>query len=374
MLQTRPTSASAQSSQPYGSQQRGSFYGANNGVGGPTTYRGGSAPIQPYAFTSTPSLTPAAQWQQFRASSASAVPTVHTMDHGNRARYPASASMTNLPSSSGMGYTTSGARDDSALTGVRRVNATPRPQSAYLTGSTGAMATQVSFAQATPVKISPERYRRPAPRIVDVSNPGQQTRPVASAQPSGSGMATVGHLYNVEDQKSNMPRGTLNRPNSFYAQVPAGAAADDMQLYRHNAHEEAKRFRRRSMPALDAADYLNLQPPHSTSSNTSKQPEESSRPQHSRTKSADKQQKSVRMSNTGTGNARNGSAESLVSSRSSNSRPSSGPSSVSLQARSLFAYEGHGYVSFRTIMHRFFQIICLHCPIMKQTCHIFSVR
>ncbi len=295
-------------------------------------YRTGSAPIQPYAFTTTPSLHPAAQWQQFgniRSSSAQAVPTLQSFEQPNghgRSRHIAGFSMTSLPASA-MGYTSGGSRDDSALPGTRRVAQTPRPQSSYMSGS----AAQVSFTQATPVKLPPERYRRPAPRPADSSSsPVQQAHPPSSAPPSGSGMATVGHLYNsrgTPEPRLNAPRtkapALTKRPNSFYGPVP-GSAVDDIQLYRQPAQQAAKRIRRRSMPALDSADYPNPLTPH-----TFKQPEESSRLEPlSPPQGADKDQKTVRgaaanAATDGAPHAGNGSSESLVSSRSSNSRPSS---------------------------------------------------
>ncbi|KAJ9154844.1 Protein BNI4 [Pleurostoma richardsiae] len=96
-------------------------------------------------------------------------------------------------------------------------------------------------------------------------------------------------------------------------------------LYRHHAHEEAKRFRRRSMPTLDSADYPGLLTPQDL-----RQPEESSRPEQlAPSKSADKDHiktaRIVAISGGGTSamHSRNGSSESVVSSRSSSSRPSS---------------------------------------------------
>ncbi len=328
MLQTRPASASgmlqstqAQAGQQHGGsqqQKRNSFYGTSG------AYRGVSGPIQPYAFTSTPSLTPSAQWQQFRASSTPAVPTIQTFENA-RSRHPASSSMTNLPSTSAMGYPAGGgSRDDSALPGARRVTPTPRPQSAYMAGS----AAQVSFAQATPTKTSPERYRRPVPRATD-STSVPQSQMQSSAPPSGSGMATIGHLYNngrnVPDPRNRSRTPAFaSRPTSFYASMP-GSAADDIQLYRHQAQQdEVKRFRRRSMPTLDSADYPKPLTPH-----IFKQPGDSTRlEQLAAPKNPDKDIRSARIVAVNgaadtTMHARNGSSESVVSARSSNSRPSS---------------------------------------------------
>lgn len=340
MLQTRPTSASgilphpqSQSSQQYshgGSHQRNSFHGLPGGVGG--GYRGNTGPVQPYAFTSTPSLNPSVQWQQFgtyRTSSSPAVPTIQAFEQNHnfgRGRYPTSTSMTNLPVTASYGISTSGSRDDSSLPATnRRVAPAPRPQSAYMAGS----HSHGPFPQGPAPKVSPERYRRPPPRTSDSSGSVQQPQGQLSAAPSGSGMGAVGHIYNsrgAPEYKGNTMRTqgpTAPRPHSFYATMP-GSAADDIQLYRH-PDVEAKRFRRRSMPALDHADFSNPLTPHEF-----QRPDESSRrpEQLAAQRSPDKEENSAKpgVSNTAvekTTHSRNESSESTVSSRSSNSRPSS---------------------------------------------------
>lgn len=313
MLQTRNGSGSGvMPSQPQGSQQygntqqhRNSFHGmpgASNGA----AYRGSAAPIQPYAFTATPSLNPTGQWQPyptFRASSSSAVPTTQSFDHNNaypRSRHAVNASLPNLPSG--------GSRDDSALPppGGRRASGTPRPQSAYFSSSTAS----TSFASSAPAKNQPDRYRRPALRTTE-------SGPAGSATPSGSGMASVSHLYtppsNTRERRPS-PSGN-NRPTSFHAKLPG--SVDDMQLYR--SADDTKRFRRRSMPALDTAVLPKSLAP------LDKKPDGS--PVDKSTKSADKDHiktaRLVTINSPTTPSARNGSSESLVSSRSSNSRPSS---------------------------------------------------
>ncbi|KAK3943016.1 hypothetical protein QBC46DRAFT_54129 [Diplogelasinospora grovesii] len=353
MLQTRPTSASgimstsqSQSNQQYGhvgSQQRNSIHG----VSGPVMYRGSSTPVQPYAFTSTPSLNQSAQWQQFRTfrtTSTPVVPAAQTFEYGQaaaaRPRYATSASMTNLPSTVSTGLQLgAGSRDDSVIPmqGARRGSTTPRPQSAYLAGA----PPQPSLAPAAPIRASPERYRRPAPRASDgsttsSSGSSHQSYSLGSAQPSGSGMAAVSHIYNARttpEQNNNMLRphpSLLNRPNSFVGSMP-GLAADDLQLYRGQSQEELKRFRRRSLPALDSAEFTKSLaiPPLDV-----KQPDESSRrEQLAVPNSADKDKRPAARGhnlgadkgNTSTSHTRTGSSDSRSSHRStgSSSRPSS---------------------------------------------------
>lgn len=263
-----------------------------------------------------------------------AVPTVQTFDQNQnpgRPRYLPSASMTNLPSGSTLGYSPAASLDDSSIAarGIRRVAPSTRPQSAYLT-ATPPQAT-LAQPQTSPVRISPERYRRPTSRNVDSSSAsGPQVHPQSSAPPSGSGMANVNHLYGqrtLAEQKASVVRNQQTiqaaSPTSF-----VGSAADDMQLNRTASHEEARRFRRRSLPSLDSAGFPKLLTPP----DHAKQPDESSQqdevaPQDSAEK---QQQKSARLAattmaaeNSKASHVRRGSSESLVSSLSGSSRPSS---------------------------------------------------
>lgn len=324
MLQTRAGSGSgmmssqSQPNQQYGGaqQQRTGYHGMPGGTNAPLTYRGSAAPIQPYAFAATPSLNPTGQRQPypaFRASSSSAVPTVHTFDPNGgypRTRHATNASLPNLPTNTLSG----GSRDDSVLPGpaTRRGSGTPRPQSAYFANSTA----QVSLASTAPAKNQPDRYRRPALRATESTPAAQQGHFQGSAVPSGSGMAAVAHLYTpppVNRERRPSPS-NVNRPNSFYAKVPG--TVDDMQLGRNT--EDSKRFRRRSMPALDSAEM-----PKSLAALDLKKPDRSPVDRTpTKTVTEKDQSKAARLATSGS-SAKNGSSESLVSSRSSNSRPSS---------------------------------------------------
>jgi len=326
MQQTRPSSTSGlmpagspQANQQYmgsAQTQRHSFHA----MGGPAIYRAGSGPIQPYAFTTTPSLN-TQQWQQFsgfRTSSSPTVPTMQTFDQSGgsgsgRGRHAPNASMTNFSSyNPSMGLSKSGSRDDSSIRQPRVVSTTPRPQSAHMGGT----STQVSFTHAAPVRASPDRYRRPAL---------QQQRPQNSAPPSGSGMSSVSHLYNssgANEPRRNLSPSLSSRPNSYYGST-TGAAADDMQLNRQAPQEESRRLRRRSMHTLDSADYPNPLTPQVFSP-----PGESSRVEPVASKIFDKEPKSIRLVPCASpaekaAHARNDSSESLASTRSSSSRPSS---------------------------------------------------
>ncbi|KAK1983215.1 hypothetical protein LZ30DRAFT_588889 [Colletotrichum cereale] len=303
--------AQAQANQQYMAPQQ-----AQRNFSGAGVYRGSNAPIQPYAFTSTPSLNTNGQWHQYgsgyRTSSSPAVPTqgmVHGQD-ASRSRHSGSPSVSNVSyGHGGMGTIKGGSRDDLAIPTARTNTQAPRPQSAYLAHNT-AQQQQMTFAQTPGTKTTPDRYRRPAL---------QQQQPRQTSAPPGSGMATVSHLYNAPEQKSVSVRGRTpsyqGRPNSSYD------AADDMQLNRQPT-EDSKRLRRRSMHSLDSADYPKPLTPQEFSHS-----EEPSRPE--RRPTPKNNEKTLRMVSIRTPlvdnnmHARNASAESLASSRSSHSRPSS---------------------------------------------------
>ncbi|KAI1074356.1 hypothetical protein F5B20DRAFT_574168 [Whalleya microplaca] len=331
LLQTVPNPASGIMSGPsqappnqsyMANTQRNTYHSLQGSVGGQTVYRGNTtAPVQPYAFTATPNLANGGQWQQqgaaYRGSSSSNVP-MQMMDPNAaaRARYPANASGNSTQQNMTPGIPVE----------------TSRPPLVPLNGTTN----QPTFAQVAAAKSSPERYRRPSPRFTD-SAPTviQSSQQQGSATPSGSGMANVAHLYNprvLPDRKvavARTPPVIVNRPHSAYG----GGAVDDMHLHRHPTEEEAKRYRRRSIHSINSTDYPNPLTPQDF-----KHAEESFRLEAlaaSRRKqgNAEKDQKIVaRVVPVSSANlsveknamhARNGSSESLVSSRSSNSRPSS---------------------------------------------------
>ncbi|KAI0834860.1 hypothetical protein F5Y06DRAFT_289575 [Hypoxylon sp. FL0890] len=343
LLQTRPSSSSGmmpgpsgtQPNQAYmGNQQRNSYHGLSGNVGGgPTVYRGNtSAPVQPYAFTATPSLANGGQWQQYGAyRSSSSLPNTQMADPNAsaRSRYPVNSNT--LGNSNGQPNMHTGmSQDDSRATS----GSSSRPQLAPL----NVPSNQPTFAQVAAAKATPERYRRPSPRYTDSSPSVMQTpQSQGSAMPSGSGMATIVHLYNpraIPDQKAATSRNSValaNRPHSAYGSM-VGVAMDDMHLYRHPTEEEAKRFRRRSIHSINSTDYPNPLTPQEF-----KRAEESFRSEaltaSRKQNGLDKDQKNGARNSANLSatvpveknklHVTNGSSESLVSSGSSNSRPSS---------------------------------------------------
>lgn len=255
-----------------------------------SSYRGTSTPIQPYAFTSTPTAATATQWQQqqqqygaYRAPSA----PVNTATTSNQSQ---------------------------------------------ATGQFAGQLEQPTFAQVASSKASPERYRRPVARFTDSSPSVVQTNLVPGLPSSSTPTnATVVHLYNprVVADRAGASFGQP-RPHSAYGSMMAGTSVDDMQIDRRRGDEAQKRFRRRSMHTIDFSGYPSPMTPQEL-----RQAEETRRANASKRLSLtgssnfDTQHKNVSRVlavpavDKSSAQARNASAESLVSSRSSNSRPSS---------------------------------------------------
>ncbi|KAI0907946.1 hypothetical protein F4824DRAFT_33166 [Ustulina deusta] len=297
LLQTRPGSTTGimpgtsqgHSGQTYGNPQRNAYHGSIGNIGGQTGYRSGTvAPIQPYAFTSTPSLATTGQLPQhggYRTSSGTTVP--------------------NLPQ-------LVDTRMQPSMTVARpQLNTTP---------------TQPTFAQVVASKASPERYRRPASRQVDPSPSLVQSQQVQSSGVlSGSGMPAAAQLYNTRAVPRS-PGMVSSRPQSAHGSL-AGATMDDMHLYRHPTDDESKKYRRRSIHSINSSDYFNALAPQNFKQTN--EPFQTDRLTGSKKQGGvEKDQKPARVVPLpppvgNVSHVRNGSSESIVSSRSSNSRPSS---------------------------------------------------
>ncbi|KAI0118796.1 hypothetical protein GGR51DRAFT_133215 [Nemania sp. FL0031] len=295
LLQTRPDSATGimpgpsqgHAGQTYGNPQRNVYHGSSGSIGGQAGYRSGTvAPIQPYAFTSTPSLATTGQLSQhggYRTSSGTTVPTLPQLVDS---------------------------RVQSSMAPTRQANPT---------------MIQPTFAQVVAAKASPERYRRPAPRQMD-SSPVVQTQqtPQGAIVSSGVGMATPVQLYNPRAVPRS-PGMVTTRPQSAHGSLTS-ATMDDMHLYRQPTDDESKRYRRRSIHSINSSDYFNAQPPNFKQT---AEPFQSDGSVGSRKQGGvEKEQKPTRVVPLpppagGASHVRNGSSESIVSSRSSNSRPSS---------------------------------------------------
>ncbi|KAF7538994.1 hypothetical protein G7Z17_g12525 [Cylindrodendrum hubeiense] len=296
MLQTRPNSAGMMPSQGQTNHQ---YMGGSSqaprstyGVGAPAGYRGSSAPVQPYAFTATPTLNHTQSWQPQPQQNVRNYNANANANYGASRQY--SSSMTNLAYNP-MGVGQSGSRDDSALPPARNIVPAPRPQSAYLAGSS-----QQSFAPSASTKAAPDRYRRMA-NPQQNQNQNLHNRSQSTGLPAHNAMVPAVQMYNGPNpQRSAVP----NRPNSFYGAMP-GTSVDDMHVYPQSLADDAKRLRRRSM---HSKDYAELSKPNVPPKGE---------------KSKDKDARTLRVVSSPTPHSRSGSSESVVSSRSSNSRPSS---------------------------------------------------
>jgi len=347
MLQTRPSSASgilqnasqAQSQHQYPANpqqmQRNSIHGMSNGMG-ITNYRGHTAvaPIAPYAFTSTPSLATPGQRQgphlraDQRTTSAPSGMGQHSESGQNRSRYPAPLSVSTTSSSSSSDLSSmshrSGAKDDSVITGTARiVSGGARPHSVVMSPSNGNLAPPNLASQAKP---PPDRYRRPNNRRAESVSSQQQP-----STPTGSSMPNVMQFYGNSTQQPSLP--TIS-PQSFSLQMPqfskpttgftsVGTSADDMALNRNTSQEAMKRYRRRSIHTIDAADYGGM---------SGGLLQQGSRQVSSANGRIDQQQHPLRSSPVGvirpsSSHGRNGSSDSVNSTRSvargHNSRPNS---------------------------------------------------
>lgn len=294
MLQTRPASSEAFQNGSQGQQhQRNSQMPRNiynTSVGGMAagSYRGhtSTSPVSPYGFSSSPILpngsNPLRQHPtavlpprlENRTASAPSVPLAQQTSQqsspiSNRPRPPAvntSSTPLSAPTNQNPRQQPIFDSDTSTITSPLPP-ATSRP----LSSSDLSLPPLQTASYATVAKSSPDRYRRNHRRAETVgalqtSNQGQG----GSAMPSGSGMATVGHLYTHPTQTSSTPslashqsyRGAQTAsPPVMHDYNPAAqprlASKDDLNLQRERqaSTDLAKRYRRRSISSMEAKDF-----------------------------------------------------------------------------------------------------------------------
>ncbi|KAF2657661.1 hypothetical protein K491DRAFT_320917 [Lophiostoma macrostomum CBS 122681] len=225
---------------------RGQMYNAQGGGPG---YRGTSAPIAPYAFSSTPQLR-----QDGRSTSA---PNPHALQQMNHARlghpsHPSSSSDSTVSTSGSSSRSAAGAhytsKDDSVIgsTEVRKSTVDSYPASA-ITLSASVPDLSLSIMDG-PVKPSPDRYRRAGPRRTD-SSPSTNTSATATptqhspliGAPNGSGSSKLGNVPSLTTDLQAFSRPGHGRASSV----------DDMQISRQGAIDQARRYRRRSLSGLE---------------------------------------------------------------------------------------------------------------------------
>lgn len=295
MLQTRPSSTSGMmSSQSHANHQfmdsapqpaRSSYQGT-----GSSGYRGNNAPVQPYAFTSTPNLNQNVPWQQYgayRTTLPAAGAGGHSYDpsSGYRAPLPGGPSASNVAYSHSFGVGRGVSRDDSVLSTNRNMTTTSRSQS-FL-----AVNPQPSFASGAPSRNTLDRYRRP-------SGGNNHGRSQSSTLPSTISMVNNQQLYAMSagNQRYSAPNFPANRG------LAAVSSFDDMHIHNRSFQDEGKRMLRHSMHTFDLSD-------------ASKANSDATR--------TEKDSKSPRVGSNATTHSRSGSSESDSSTRSSHSRQSS---------------------------------------------------
>lgn len=232
------------SSQPHHPQQRSSQMPlrnqSHNGYAGGTGYRGTSAPIAPYAFSSTPQL----RQDNRSVSSSQAAQPLPT--HINQARlgHP------NHPSSSSDSTVSTSGSSNRSLANPPQI---PKDDSdarksdgllSTLSFSTPAPDLSLSVGGA-PAKPSPGRYRR-SPDRTDSSNSiptGASTPTQRSVAAPNAGLVTPQHAPQANEAGLTAPtKSGHNRASS----------ADDSNLARAGGIDAARRYRRRSFNGLEA--------------------------------------------------------------------------------------------------------------------------
>ncbi|KAL6720533.1 bud neck involved protein [Lecanora helva] len=301
MLQARPSSSEAFQNRSQNQQHQQNTQMPRNiyntPVGGMATgnYRGQTStapggpygPVGPYAFQSTPMLSngsnplrqhPTASPNprlESRTASAPSIPLSMPASHSsstnsNRPRPPPmnSTSSSNTLPSAQPPYSKEDAPVLSTLDS-RQLNS--RPLSTLDLNPPSLQ--QASYA--TVAKSSPDRYRRNHRRAeTSGALPVNGSTSGGSAMPSGSGMATVGHLYSHPVQSNSTPTlstyRTTQTPSSPVVNdynstsQPNLASKDDINLQkeRQASSDLAKRYRRRSISSLEAKDFpLSEAPP-----------------------------------------------------------------------------------------------------------------
>ena len=256
----------------------------NTPVGGTAagSYRGQTSnpPVTPYGFQTTPipqngpnplrqhPTAPPNPRLESRTASAPSVPlTLQASQqiHSSATRPRPPPVNTTPPSNIFLSQQQAPTDDPAALSGFnpKQLNSSPLPTLDLNPPSLP------SLSYATVAKSSPDRYRRNHRRAETSGVPTSGvSSPAGSALPSGSGMATVGHLYNHPMQTSSTPalstyRGTQAPSSPIKSDFSAGpqprlASKDDssLQRERQSTSDLAKRYRRRSISSLEAKDFV----------------------------------------------------------------------------------------------------------------------
>ncbi|KAL8848353.1 MAG: hypothetical protein Q9221_006602 [Calogaya cf. arnoldii] len=276
-----------------------------------------------------------------RTASAPVTPltkTIATSNTSNTSITPSNrlSSVSAFNLSSAFGSQQAGSMDDTAVSAAS-ASSVQRPLSAIDLNSPALMQS------ANTAKPAPDRYKRNHRRAETAGLPtGTPQNHGGSALPSGSGMATVGHLYSGGYQTTSTPtltsypsyRGSPSPSRqgneSSSSSHPKVSSVDDTVVSRPGSSEQAKRYRRRSISSLDANEYqsFNAEPPASLAPQPKTYAATLAGPASQAQSQYRQLQNFVPIQRPGSAHGRNGSNESSNSGRSS-SRPSSAKREVS---------------------------------------------
>ncbi|KAL8868099.1 MAG: hypothetical protein Q9174_005217, partial [Haloplaca sp. 1 TL-2023] len=268
-----------------------------------------------------------------RTASAPVTPLTNPVSSPNVPTHPQNrlSSVSALNLSGAFAPQPAGSKDDTSIPNTTN-NPTSRPLSAVELNSP-ALATSSNAP-----KPAPDRYKRNHRRAETAGLPSGTSQPQgASALPSGSGMATVGHLYNGGFQSSSTPtltsypsyRGSPSPSRqaneSTNSNQPRGVSVDDMNVSRPGSSEQAKRYRRRSISSLDAKEYqsFNAEKPVAVAPQPKSYAAMLASPAPQKSADARQPPSSFYIQRPGSSHGRNGSAESSTSGRSGSRPPSS---------------------------------------------------
>ncbi|KAF2120148.1 hypothetical protein BDV96DRAFT_595724 [Lophiotrema nucula] len=321
-FQNPPTAQPHHHQQPRSSQMpRSQINFAQNGG---TGYRGASsAPIAPYAFSSTPQLR-----QENRSTSA---PNPQSLQHAvqpmnpmrlNHQTHPSSSSDSTVSTSGSSSRSGAGqqvlSKDDTVLGPDTRKSMIDSLPASSINFTTSVPDLSFSSMLDPPVKPSPDRYRRGTRRTDSSSATSSATATPAQQSPLLNPSSSPATLKATSPSLVGSELEAPLRPGHSRA-----SSADDMQLPRANSTEAAKRYRRRSLSGLDATAVVSstapIAPaPVTAAASLAKRPTQEFRPQSSSGRHGSRPNSSHERQ----GSA--GSASTTASTRPSSSRQESG--------------------------------------------------
>ncbi|KAI5358103.1 hypothetical protein Slin14017_G114640 [Septoria linicola] len=213
MLHSRPSSSDQYTSSPRQGQQNRSMYNGQNAGYRSTT----AAPVQPYAFQSTPNLRPDARSVSQPAASHGVIGQKHAHAH--------TQSVSNSSTTSSDTSSVPSAKDDSVI---------GSKNSSLINLSSSVPDLSLTNFDKPAAKPSPGRYHRPAGQRTESGNTTPKAV-VATAQPASGSI------------DANQP--AQDRPAS---QFTARRQSQDDMAIKSSTTESAKRYRRRSVNPIEA--------------------------------------------------------------------------------------------------------------------------